>query len=53
MEETDAVEIAFSKEPHGNMRTILAVDLNAARALRDRLNTLIHEHESDVCRARR
>ncbi|XHR27633.1 MAG: hypothetical protein ACFUZC_17035 [Chthoniobacteraceae bacterium] len=53
MEETDAVEIAFANEPHGNMRSILVVDLNAARTLRDRLNALIHEHERDVCRARR
>jgi hypothetical protein len=53
MEEIDAVEIAFANEPHGNMRSILVVDLNAARALRDRLNALIHEHERDVCLARR
>lgn len=53
MESVDAIEIAFANEPHGNMRSILAVDMTAARALRDRLNVLIHEHERDICRARR
>ena len=32
MEEIDAIEIAFANEPHGNMRSIMVVDLNAARA---------------------
>lgn len=53
MEEIGAVEFAFTNEPHGNIRSIMVVDLNAARALRDRLNALIHEHERNVCRARR
>ena len=53
MEEIDAVEITFTNTPHGNMRSTMVVDLNAARALRDRLNALIYEHERNVCRARR
>jgi hypothetical protein len=53
MEEIDVIEIAFANEPHGNMRSILVVDMNAATALRDRLNALLHEHERNVCRARR
>jgi hypothetical protein len=53
MESVDAIEIAFANEPHGNMRSILVVDMTAARALRDRLNALIHEHEHNICRARR
>ena len=53
MEPVDAVEIAFANEPHGNMRSIMVVDITAARALRDTLNALIHEHERNVCRARR
>ena len=53
MEEIDALEIAFANEPHGNMRYIMVVDMTAARALRDKLNALIYEHEHNVCRARR
>jgi hypothetical protein len=53
METVDAIEIAFANEPHGNMRSIMAVDMTAARALRDRLNAIIHEHERNVCRVRR
>ena len=53
MDQMDAVEIAFANEPHGNMRSIMVVDMTAARALRDRLNALIHEHQRNVCRARR
>ena len=53
MEQIDAVEIAFTNEPHGNMRSIMVVDMNTARALRDKLNALIYEHECNVCRARR
>jgi hypothetical protein len=53
MEPVDAIEIAFANEPHGNMRSIMVVDMTAARALRDRLNAIIHEHERNVCRVRR
>lgn len=53
MEPVAAIELAFTNEPHGNMRSILVVDMSAARKLRDRLNALIHEHERDICRARR
>lgn len=45
MEPVDAVEIAFANEPHGNMRSILVVDMTAARALRDRLNELLEINE--------
>lgn len=51
-EQIDAVEMAFASEPHGNMRTIMVVDMAAARSLRDQLNTLMHGHEQEVRRAR-
>ncbi len=37
----DAVELAFSSEPHGNMRTLVTLDLATAKALRDQLNALV------------
>ena len=40
-EQIDAVEIAFANEPHGNMRSILVVDMEAARALRDQLDAIL------------
>ena len=41
MHQIDAVEIAFANEPHGNMRSSMVVDMEAAKALRDRLNELL------------
>ena len=32
MEQIDAVEIAFANEPHGNMRSVMVVDMAAAKA---------------------
>lgn len=52
-DEVPSVEIAFSNEPHGNVRSIMVVDMAAARSLRDQLNALIYEHERNTCRARR
>jgi len=40
-EQIDAVEIAFANEPHGNMRSILVVDMKAARTLRDQLDAIL------------
>jgi len=53
MEPLDAVEIAFSNEPHGNMRSIMVVDMAAAKALRDCLDAALREHNANVRRARR
>ncbi len=53
MEQIDAVEIAFANEPHGNMRSIMVVDMEAAKVLRDRLDALLAEHDANVRRARR
>ena len=53
MEQIDAVEIDFANEPHGNMRSIMVVDMAAAKALRDRLDAVIKEHDANVRRARR
>ena len=53
MEQMDAVEIAFANEPHGNMRSIMVVDMAAAKALRDRLDAALKEHDANVRRARR
>ena len=53
MEQIDAVEIAFANEPHGNMRSIMVVDMAAAKALRDRLDAALKEHDANVRRARR
>ena len=46
MEEIDAVEIAFYNEPRGNMRSIMVVDVVAAKALRDRLDAALKEHDA-------
>jgi len=53
MEPLDAVEIAFTTEPHGNIRSIMVVDMAAAKALRDRLDAALKEHDANVRRARR
>ena len=53
MEQIDAVEIAFANEPHGNMRSIMVIDMAAAKALRDRLDAVLKEHDANVRRARR
>jgi len=53
MEQIDAVEIAFANEPHGNMRSIMVVDMAAAKALRDRLDAALKEHDANVRRTRR
>ena len=38
-----AIEIAFANEPHGNMRSVMVVDLQAAKALRDQLDAILAE----------
>jgi len=53
MEQIDAVEVAFANEPHGNMRSVMVVDMAAAKALRDRLDAALKEHDANVRRARR
>jgi len=35
------VEVAFTVEPHGNMRSLMVMDLPAAKALRDQLNAIL------------
>ena len=44
MESLDAVEMAFTVEPYGNIRSILVVDMDAAKALRDQLDEILKEH---------
>ena len=39
--EVEGVEIAFTREPHGNMRWIAAIDMDAARSLRDQLTAIL------------
>jgi len=46
MEPVAAIEIAFANEPHGNMRSIMGVDMAAAKALRNRLNELLGTTEA-------
>jgi hypothetical protein len=53
MEQIDAVEIAFANEPHGNVRSVMVVDMAAAKALRDRLDAVLAEQAANVRRARR
>lgn len=36
-----AIEIAFNNEPTGTTRYLMVVDMEAARALRDRLNEIL------------
>lgn len=51
MEAIDAIEIAFANEPHGNMRSILVADIAAAKALRDRLDAGLNEHDTNMRRS--
>ena len=37
----DAVEIAFCDEPHGNMRSVLVIDMEAAKRLRHQLDQIL------------
>jgi len=53
MEPVDAVEIAFNNEPIGTTRYLMVVDMAAAKALRDRLDAALKEHDANVRRARR
>jgi alkyl hydroperoxide reductase subunit AhpC len=53
MEQVDAVEIAFTIEPHGNMRSIMVVDINAARSLRNMLDVVLDKRDANVRRAMR
>ena len=41
MDQMDAVEIAFNNEPIGTTRYLMVVDMESARALRDRLNEIL------------
>lgn len=38
----DAVEIAFTAEPHGNIRSMMVIDMATAKALRDQLDAIIN-----------
>ena len=53
MDQMDAVEIAFNNEPIGTTRYMMVVDMAAAKALRDRLDAVLKEHDANVRRARR
>lgn len=53
MEPLDVVEMAFTVEPHGNIRSMMVVDMAAAKSLRDQLDAAIKEHDANVRRARR
>ena len=53
MDQMDAVEIAFNNEPIGTTRYLMVVDMAAAKALRDRLDAVLKEHDANVRRARR
>ena len=53
MDQMDAVEIAFNNEPIGTTRYMMVVDMAAAKALRDRLDAALKEHDANVRRARR
>jgi len=53
MDQMDAVEIAFNNEPIGTTRYLMVVDMAAAKALRDRLDAALKEHDANVRRARR
>jgi len=53
MDQMDAVEIAFNNEPIGTTRYMMVVDMAAAKALRDRIDAALKEHDANVRRARR
>ena len=53
MELLPAIEIAVSNEPYGNMRSLLVVDMEAAKALRDQLDAALKEHDANIRLARR
>ena len=53
MDQMDAVEIAFNNEPIGTTRYLMVVDIAAAKALRDRLDAALKEHDANIRRARR
>jgi hypothetical protein len=44
MKPVDAIEFAFTVEPHGNMRSMLVADMAAATALRDQLTEILKEY---------
>lgn len=45
----DAVEIGFTVEPHGNMRSVMVVDIAAAKALLDALDAVLATPAGESC----